>query len=137
MIGETSTPIEIVLRNKQNTQDFWIKVLNGGQYDLIAKLLSPDYTFNGHPSPADGTAAWLKGLREAAPDTYFHLESMVGAGDSVAVRWTVSATAQGTKTMLTGENVLTFNADGLCVSNVQSMGTAEFAHVLSAPDGPT
>ena len=132
MIGEASSPIDTVLRNKKRAQDFWEKVLNGGQFDLIGKLLAPNYTFNGHPSPAAGTAAWLKAVREAAPDTFFRIESMVGANDTVAIRWTVTATADGKKTMLTGENVLTFNADGQCTSNWQSMGTQEFAHVVSS-----
>ena len=108
-----------------------MKVLNGGEFDLIAEMLAPDYTFNGHPAPADGTAAWLKGVRAAAPDTFFRLESMIGANDTVAVRWTVTGTAAGRTTMLTGENVLTFNADGKCTSNWQSMGSPEFAHVVS------
>ena len=132
MIGEKSCPTEIVLRNKKLAQEFWIDVLKGGQYDKISEMLSSDYTFNGHPSPADGTAAWLKGLRDAAPDTFFRVECLVGANDTLAVRWTVTATAQGKSTMLTGENILTFNAEGKCTSNWQSMGTADFAHVIAS-----
>ncbi|MEM9305205.1 MAG: nuclear transport factor 2 family protein, partial [Pseudomonadota bacterium] len=66
MIGDASSPIDTVLRNKKLVQQFWIQVLNGGDYDLIAKMLAPDYTYNGHPSPAEGTAKWLEGLRSAA-----------------------------------------------------------------------
>lgn len=131
MIGDTSSPIENVLRNKGRTQEFWIKVLNGGQYDLVEKLLAPDYSYNGKPSAPESTANWIKSLREAAPDTFFRVESLTGAHDTVAIRWTMTATVEGKKAMLTGENVLTFNEEGLCVSNWQSMGSAEFAIVLS------
>ena len=131
MIGEASSPIDTVLRNKQIAQKFWSDVLNGGDFDQIANVLAPNYTFNGVPSAAEGTVGWLKGIREAAPDTFFRLEGMIGANDTVAVRWTVTVTAEGERTMLTGENVLKFNADGQCVSNWQSMGTPDFAHVLS------
>lgn len=131
MIGEQTSSIATVLRNKQNAQDFWEKVLNGGDFELIETLLAPGYTFNGKPSAPSGTVGWLKSIRTAAPDAYFRLESLVGANDTVAVRWTLTATTGGVKTMLTGENILTFNDQGQCTTNWQSMGTPDFAHPVS------
>lgn len=129
MIGKTSSPVDTVLRNKELAQTIWMKILNGGEVDLIAGMMAPNYTYNGQPSPADATAGWLKSLRESAPDTYFRIEGLIGAHDTVALRWTLTGTTDGKRMILTGENILTFDPDGLLVSNWQSMGTPDFAHI--------
>ncbi|MEX2132358.1 MAG: ester cyclase [Pseudohongiellaceae bacterium] len=133
MTAPTPIPDQIatVLRNKKLTQDFWIQVLNGANYDLIDTTLAPTYTYNGHPSKASGTKIWLQGLHAMAPDLYFRIESLSGANDTVIIRWTLTATVTGKFGMLTGENVLVWNADGQCVSNWQSMGTPAYVHEIS------
>ncbi len=127
MTTDASKPIDTVLRNKKNTQDFWIKVLNGGDYSLIDKMLAPDYQYQGHPSSHSGTETWLKGLKAADPNAFFLIESIVGANDTTSIRWTLFGTFQAKQGMITGENFLTWNSDGQCSSNWQSMGSPDFA----------
>ncbi|REJ83323.1 MAG: hypothetical protein DWQ30_06885 [Acidobacteria bacterium] len=128
MIGESSCPIATVLRNKRTAQQFWTRVFNDGDLDYIDQTLAPGDTYNGSPGGADGLKAWVKALRSAMPDLFFRVESLLGAHDTVAIRWTLSGTRDGKEVFLTGENVLVFDDDGRAVSNWQFLGTPDLTH---------
>lgn len=125
MVGDQSCAIATVLRNKKIAQDFWVRVFNQGDLDYIDQTLAPSYTYNGEPGGADGLKKWVTALRTAMPDLYFRLESLVGAHDTVALRWTLSGTREGKEVFLTGENVLVFDDDGRALSNWQYLGTPD------------
>ena len=123
MVGDQSCAIATVLRNKKTVQNFWVKVFNEGDLDFIDQTLAPSYTYNGEPAGADGLKAWVQSLRTAMPDLFFRVESLVGAHDTVAIRWTLSGTQEDQEIFLTGENVLVFDDQGLALSNWQFLGT--------------
>lgn len=128
MTTEQLTETQIVLRNKRAAEIIWTSILNDVDTDLVASMMSPDYTYNGAPATAEGNVEFIKMLHTAAQNTYFRIEGMIGAHDTVALRWTLTADHDGSSYMLTGENVLTFTDEGLLESNWQSMGSPDFVH---------
>ena len=123
MLGEASGPIAVVLRNKKVAQEFFTRVLNNQELDLVEKTIAPGYTFNGVASNAAELAGWVKALHESMPDLYFRIEGLLGAHDTVAIRWTLTGTREGKATFLSAENILVFDDDGRTVSNWQFLGT--------------
>ena len=128
MTIEQLTETQIVLRNKKAAETIWTSILNDVDTDLVASMLSPDYTYNGEPATAEGNVEFVRMLHSAAQNTYFRIEGMIGAHSTVAPRWALTADHDDSSYMLTGQNVLTFTDDGLLESNWQSMGSPAFAH---------
>ena len=119
----TNNELRNVLRNKKAAETIWTSILNDVDVDKVASMMSPDYTYNGSPTTAAANVAFIKQLHTAAENTYFRLEGLIGAHNTVALRWTLTADRDGASYMLTGENVLAFTDDGLLASNWQSMGS--------------
>jgi len=126
----TDNELRNVLRNKKTAEVIWTSILNDVDVDQVAAMISPDYTYNGAPTTPAANVAFIKQLHTAADNTYFRLEGLIGAHNTVALRWTMTADRDGSTYMVTGENVLAFTDDGLLVSNWQSMGAPDFAHRL-------
>lgn len=116
------------LINKEATKIFFEGVFNDGLTDIVKISLADDYTYNGHPSAADGTIKWAQSLRTTFPDLHFTINDLVGEGHKVAIRWTMTGTgADGVKMTTSGTNILTFK-DGKAVSNWQNGGTPADLH---------
>jgi predicted ester cyclase len=124
----TMTNVE---RNKDTASNFFEQVFNKGNFSVMASL-SPNYLYNGVPQKPEGFIAWVEGMRAKMPDLNFVIEDILGEDNQVALRWrmrgtTVSgdATPGGVAIETTGTNILTFDPQGLCLTNAQN-GHATF-----------
>lgn len=73
-------------------------VWNRGEPDALDELTTPGFTYRLGGQPPREVAAmkgFLAELREAFPDWTVQIETIIGEGDVVAVRWTGSATHAG------------------------------------------
>jgi steroid delta-isomerase-like uncharacterized protein len=75
--------------------------INTADEELAAELVAPDAMFYvpGRPEPLRGPAGYLtiiNMLRGGFPDIQWTLEEMVAEGDTVAARFTMRGTHQGT-----------------------------------------
>ncbi len=78
----------------------WVEeVANAGNVTVEDELMAPDYAFYvaGRPAPMDreGHKRLLATFLGAFPDLRRDIEEMVGEGEKVVERWTVSGTHQG------------------------------------------
>jgi hypothetical protein len=108
---------------KSLVREFWEEVLNQGDTSPIAKLLSPDYTFNGQAQSAEAVGAWATSLHQQYAPLTFTIDDLLGEGDKVAIRWTLQATDDGKAVTTSGTNIITFDARPQAVSNWQNGGT--------------
>ena len=64
------------------------EVVNGGNFDIVDELYSPDYVDHAAPPGAPGGTAGVKAImgmfRAAFPDVHFTIDLMVGEDDVVA-----------------------------------------------------
>lgn len=109
--------------NKALTVRFFEEAFNQGNLGVVDELLSPDYTYNGHPSPPAGTKAWVTGLLTQFPGLHFIIEAILAEDDKVALRWRMAIPADAGRPAghIIGTNILVFVA-GQAVSNDQSGG---------------
>jgi predicted ester cyclase len=132
-------PQDVVSRNKDNVRRFFEGVFNHGDLALVDQMLAPNYTYNGHPSPAAATKNWVAGLRQTFPDLNFTVNDLLGEGDQVAIRWTLVGTSAQTKQQMTtsGTNIITTDAQGRAVSNWQNGGTGADMHPVGSSGSGT
>lgn len=122
-----TSPVE---RNKQTARDFFERVFNQGDMTAVSSL-APGYTYNGQAMSPQSLIGWVNGMRAQIPDLHFTIEEMLGEGDKIALRWRMNGTTASrpggppVSVVTTGTNIMTFNADGLAVSNYQN-GVAAF-----------
>jgi len=96
--------LEPLESNKQLVERLYAEVINGGDAEAAQGLVSSDFVqhrvFVGQSDDeqrgAAALLATLAPLRAAFPDMAFALEDMIAENDRVAVRWTMTATHQGT-----------------------------------------
>ena len=86
--------------NKALTRRFYDEVINQGNLDLIDELVAEDFVeheaFPGLPTTGpEATKAALGMFLAAFPDLQFTADEMIGEGDKVVVRATMSGTHQG------------------------------------------
>lgn len=109
--------------NKALTARFFEEAFNQGNLGVVDELLSKDYAYNGHPSPAAATKGWVTGLLAQFPGLHFIIEAILAEDDKVALRWRMvipAATGRPTGHII-GTNILTFVA-GQALTNDQSGG---------------
>jgi steroid delta-isomerase-like uncharacterized protein len=86
-------------RNKAVYQRFIQEVFNEGRLDMLEQLLSPSYVNKdappGTPPNAEGIKQVVANLRTAFPDLKFTIEDLVGEGDKVCARLTLTGTHRG------------------------------------------
>jgi predicted ester cyclase len=125
----------LVTRNKENVSRFFDEVFNKGNMDAVAKMIGPGYTFNGTPTTAAGTQQFATGLRQAFPDLHFAVDEIIGEGDKVAIRWTMTGTDPKTNQKMTtsGTNIITNNAEGQAIANWQNGGSMDSLHPVTPP----
>lgn len=75
------------------------RIFNGGEYDLAAKLLTPDFVdhdqANRTPNGPEGYAASARWIRDVVADPRWVEEDAVATGDRVVVRLRFSGTQVG------------------------------------------
>lgn len=88
--------------NKQMTKRFYEDVVNGGQLDLIDKMVAEDFVDHeappGQEPPVRGrdvTRTVVEGMREAFPDLEVEVQQVVAEGDLVTARTTWRGTHEG------------------------------------------
>ena len=118
--------IDHLERNKETARRFFNEVFNKGNLAVVDESMSPSYVFDGQPQSAAEVKAWVTGLRTTFPDLHFELQVVLAEGDTVALRWqltgtnTGGASPTGAKVVNSGTNIVTFGADGKCLTNVQN-----------------
>lgn len=113
------------LRNKAAATLFFTDVFNKGNLDIVDKGLSPAYLYNGQPQSKQQVKAWVTGLRSNYPDLQFSIQAILTEDDMVALRWHMTGTASGgpncgKRVEATGTNILTYDKQGLGISNIQN-----------------
>lgn len=85
--------------NKERVRRYLDEVWNQGNIDGSAAYLAPGYRRHLGPDvePLDieGQRARLEGFRTAFPDVKLEVEQMIGEGDLVAFRFTLTGTHRG------------------------------------------
>ena len=120
-------------QNKEIAISFWGKALNQQNFDVMAEILSPVYSYNGDPSSLADNKEWVISLHSQHPGLEFTIEDIRAEGDKVAVRWRLNAPANGTTPAgwQTGTNILTM-VDGQVITNWQN-GTTSPSWTPPAP----
>lgn len=86
--------------NKAKSRQFFEDIIAGGRTDLIADLVTPDFTLHlpALPTPVRGQAAlerFVGTLRTAFPDIRYTLEREMCDNTMTAFRWHMTGTHQG------------------------------------------
>ena len=119
------SPMTTIERNKATASNFFAQVFNEGNFAVLSSL-SPTYLYNGAPQQPEQFIAWVRGMRTRMPDLNFVIEDILGEDDKVALRWRMRGTGPGGVAVeTTGTNILTFDTQGLCLTNTQN-GYASF-----------
>jgi steroid delta-isomerase-like uncharacterized protein len=94
-------PATTTVENKAMVRRYFGELLSEGKLEVIGEIFSPDCAFRipTLPEPVrghQGLHQFVIGLRTGFPDIQFTVERMMGEGDKVAARWTITGTHQGT-----------------------------------------
>lgn len=81
-------------QNKVLARRFIEEILGKGNFDLLPELTTPEYIDHSLPSGVTPLQS-LAGFRAGFPDTRVSVESLVGEGEMVVVRWVLQATHTG------------------------------------------
>ncbi len=85
--------------NKKTARRIVMELFNGGNLDLVDRLIAADFIEHGAPAGAaqgrDGFRAMIPMLRSAFPDLEYTIEDQVAEGDRVAQRLVGHGTMQG------------------------------------------
>ncbi len=86
-------------QNKTLTQRFYEEVFNKGNLDVIDELCAPNLVvqtpFPGMDSSREGLKQMFGMFRQAFPDMRVTVDEMVGEGDTVVTRLTMTGTHTG------------------------------------------
>jgi len=115
-----------VERNKATATTFFEQVFNKGDFTAMSSL-SPNYLYNGAPQNPQAFIGWVGAMRSNMPDLHFTIEEILGEDAKVALRWRMRGTTVGSATApggvaveTTGTNIMTFDTQGLCLTNTQN-----------------
>lgn len=113
-------------RNKATASNFFDQVFNKGDFTAMSSL-SPDYLYNGTAQNPQAFIAWVGAMRSKMPDLHFSIEEILGEDAKVALRWRMRGTTVASGTTpggvaveTTGTNIMTFDTQGLCLTNTQN-----------------
>lgn len=116
----------MVERNKATASNFFEQVFNEGNFGVLSSL-SPHYLYNGAPQNPQAFIGWVEAMRAKMPDLHFVIEDILGEDAKIALRWRMRGTTVGTSSApgglaveTTGTNIMTFDAEGLCLTNIQN-----------------
>jgi predicted ester cyclase len=109
-----------VERNRATASNFFDQAFNHSNFAVMSSL-SPEYLYNGAAQQPEQFIAWVGAMRAHMPDLNFVIEDILGEDDKVALRWRMrGTTVTGIAVETTGTNILTFDRDGLCLTNNQN-----------------
>ena len=120
---------QAVEKNKASMHRCFEEVWNKGALAVIPEVISPDYVGQTAASTTRGLAAFEQSVRNgraAMPDLHYAIDSVVGEGDTLAIRLTLTGTFTGKMgdTAPTGKRLnlrmALFNryADGKCIESI-------------------
>ena len=88
-------------KNKRLVRRFYTEVWNKGTLAVADEVFSKDYVRHdpgggGPPTPGpEGQKQIAAGLRKVFPDVVMTIDFVIGEGDMVAARWTMTGTQKG------------------------------------------
>ncbi len=128
---------------RRNFEEVW----NKGNLAVIPEVISPEYVTYSSSSGevARGLAAFERGVknqRAAFPDLHYAVDSVVGQGDTLAIRLTLTGTMKGKmgNNEPTGKSfvlkMMLFNkyVDGKCVEATNYYDSASLYKQLGIPN---
>jgi len=91
--------MEMKTDNKSIVRQFIEQIINTGNVENIAGVISPDYVevFNNlsYPVGIEGAIEHVKGVRKTYPDLKLTIDLQIAEGDWVATCYTMTGTHQG------------------------------------------
>jgi len=120
-----SQPVSPQERNKAATWQFFDQVFNKGNMEVVS-LLGSNYKFNGQAQNNNGFIGWVQKMRSMYPDMQVTFVSNIAEGNAVAIRWQMTGTHPGAdggygwSIEATGNNLLTYDDEGHCLTNDQA-----------------
>ena len=87
-----------VEQNKATLLNKHLELFNEGNLSIADEIISPDYEYHGpageYKGP-EGVKQMVQAFRVAFPDGTFTIDDMVGEGDKIAIRYTLTGTHKG------------------------------------------
>ena len=84
-----------VEENKKAFYRAFEEIWNKGDYSVIPEVISPDYTNNYGHKGLDEFEQLVKGSRTTFPDLHYSVDEIIGEGDTLAARLTLTGTFLG------------------------------------------
>jgi steroid delta-isomerase-like uncharacterized protein len=87
-----------VEQNKATLLNKHLEMFNEGNLSIADEIISPNYVYQspaGELKGPEGMKQMVQTFRTAFPDGTFTIDDMVGEGDQVAVRYTLTGTLKG------------------------------------------
>lgn len=84
-----------VEENKKAFYRAFEEIWNQGDYSVIPEVISPDYTNNYGHKGLDEFEQLVKGSRTTFPDLHYSVDEIIGEGDTLAARLTLTGTFLG------------------------------------------
>jgi steroid delta-isomerase-like uncharacterized protein len=84
--------------NKGSAQTYFALVLNRGDMECADRIFAPDIVFHYPLGSLNGVAAvkaYVLAVRTAFPDIAFKVASLIGEGQHVSARWSLSGSQTG------------------------------------------
>jgi steroid delta-isomerase-like uncharacterized protein len=75
-----------------------LEVFNEGKLELVDEMISPDWVYRGPAGEFRGPQGFRRmvtATRSALPDIHYEWDEMIAEGDTVAARFTMTATHTG------------------------------------------
>jgi predicted ester cyclase len=87
-----------VEENKKAIYRAFEEVWNKGNYSIIPEVCSPDYVAHSGPQEVtglDGFEQYVRNSRTSFPDLCYTVDEIIGEGDTLAIRLTMTGTFAG------------------------------------------
>jgi predicted ester cyclase len=84
-----------VKQNKTSMYRCFEEIWNKGDLSVIPEVISPDYVDNGGRKGVKDFEQYVKASRASMPDQHWTIDQVVGEGDTLAIRLTVTGTFTG------------------------------------------
>ena len=88
-----------VEQNKVTLKQMYEEVWNKGNLSLASEVASPDYHYGDYKGPG-GYAQIVTLQRDAFPDIHYTIDQVIGEGDWLAYKLTISGTFNGKGTWM-------------------------------------
>ena len=125
--------------NKKSLTRSLDEVWNNGNYSIIPEVISPDYIYtNGGDKGLEGFEQFVKNMRTTFPDLHYAVDEMIGEGNTLATRVTLTGTFLGKMGNIepTGKSIklthvlISRFADGKCIETTSFHDMLAFSQQL-------